>query len=216
MFLLEAISTAKEGLVEKYKARFNLDPQSDGYIFYKDDYGTGAKCSKEQYEAYVSEFESFVAKRHRFIWWWFLTVLVMYAAVLGYLVFFPGHGEILKDNEDMMRHIALVLLMLPLLITFYKGATLYQKPSQELGTGNEIGRERHSREQIIDRRLRGAPWKIPIFGIFVSGLGLYFDVEEVSGGCDSPYMRYFFIVAIVGFLWFGIRKFKAQQRAQRE
>jgi hypothetical protein len=116
----------------------------------------------------------------------------------------------------MMRHIALALLMLPLLITFYKGAILYQKPLQELGTGNEIGRERHSREQIIDRRLRGAPWKIPIFGIFVSVLGLYFDVEDVDGGYDSPYMRYLFIVAIIGFLWFGIRKFKAQQRAQRE
>jgi len=216
MFLTEAITTATEGLVEKYKARFDPDPQSDGYIFYKDDYGSGAQCSKEQYDVYVGEFEAFVAKSKRLMWWWLLAVLVIFSVVLGYLGIVLGHDEIFQDNGEIVQYVAMVLLLLPLVVFFVKGTTLYQKPAQELGSGNEIGRERHSQEQIIDRRLRGAPWKIPIFGILISSLGLYFDVENVSGGYDSSYLRYFFIVAIVGFLWFGMRKFGAHQRAARK
>jgi uncharacterized membrane protein YhaH (DUF805 family) len=215
VFFIEAISTATEGLVEKYKARFDPDPQSDGYIFYKDDYGSGVKCSNEQYEAYVGEFEAFVIKSNHFMWWWLLAVVMVYAVVLGYFGIVLGRDEIFEDDGKIVQYVAMVLLLLPLVAFLVKGATLYQKPAQELG-GNEIGRERHSKEQIIDRRLRGAPWKIPIFGILISSLGLYFDVENVSGGYDSPYMRYFFIVAIVGFLWFGMRKFRAHGRAARK
>lgn len=212
MFLLELITTATEGLVEKYKARFDPNPKSDGYIFYTDDYGNGVKCSKEQYDTYVDEFETFVRKSKRLLWWWFVAVLVLYGVVLGYEVFVLGHEEIVNENESATKKIALFILLLPLYFLFSKGISLYKKPSKELGSGHEIGRERQSKEQIIERRLRGASWNIPIFGIFLSSLGLYFDVNHVGGGYDAPYMRYFFIVAIVGFLWFGIRKFRAHGR----
>jgi len=216
MLFSEAIIAATEGLIEKYKARFDPDPRSDGYIFYKDDYGAGVKCSKEQYDVYVGEFEAFVAKSNRFMWWWLLAVVIVYTVVLGYFGIVLGRDEIFEDYGKMAKYVAMVLLLLPLVAFLVKGATLYQKPAQELGGGNEIGRERHSQEQIIGRRLRGASWKIPIFGILVSGLGLYFDVANVSGGYNAPYMRYFFIVAIVGFLWFGMRKFRAHQRTARK
>jgi len=215
MFLQELTSIAIEGLIKKYKARFDPDTQSDGYIFYKDDYGNGVKCSKEQYDAYVGEFETSVRKSKRFMWWWFWSVLVLYGVVLGYGVFILGHEEIVNKSENATKKIALFILLLPLYFLFSKGISLYKKPSKELCSSNEIGRERQSKEQIIDRRLRGTSWRLLIFGIFLSTLGLYFDVNNIAGGYDSPYMRYFFIGGIVGFLWFGIRKFRADGRVDR-
>jgi len=213
MFLTEIISTAKEGIVEKYKARFDPDPNSDGYIFYKDDYGNGVKCSRGQYEAYICEFKAFVISKNRFMFWWFLTCLVVGAMVLGYMVFVLGHKEL--PENDLFKNIWLALMLLPLIVIFSKGKALYQKPSYDLGSGNEIGRERHSKEMILNRRLRGASYQIPIIGILFSSLGLYFDVYDENGGYDSPYMRYYFIVGILGFLWFFWRIYKAKKSVEK-
>ena len=51
-------SIAIDNLIQNHKARFKPDPDKDGYLFFKDDYGDGVPCSSEQYEGYVSEFKS--------------------------------------------------------------------------------------------------------------------------------------------------------------
>lgn len=213
MFFIKSIAT--ENLVSSYAARFRPNPDAEGYLFNKDDYGRGAPCSTEQYEAYVDEFETFVSKKTRFMWKWFFAMILLAIVGMIAVMHYLGTGFLGEDNHTV-ETIGATLMVIPLLFIFKEGWTLYKKPEIELNSNGEIVRELQSKEEIINRRMKGMSYRIIVIGLFFSGLGLYFALSGFDGGYDSPYMKYFFAATFAGFTWLGIKKYKAHQKdAQR-
>jgi len=208
MFIFESI--AVENLVSSYVARFRPNPDAEGYLFNKDDYGRGVPCSTEQYEDYVYEFEDFARRKTRFMWKWFFAMILVGIIGMVAAVYYLG-ADILSDDNHTVETIGGALMVLPLLFIFKEGWALYKKPEIELNTNGEIGRELQSKDEIINRRLKGMSYKIIILGLLTSGLGIYFALSNFDGGYDSPYMKYFFALIFVGFTWLGIKKYKAHQ-----
>ena len=208
MFIFESI--AIENLVSSYAARFRPNPDTEGYLFNKDDYGVGVPCSTEKYEAYVYEFEAFVARKTRFMWKWFFAMILIAIVGLVAAVYYLG-TDILDDNNHIVETIGGALMVLPLLFIFKEGWELYKKPETELNSNGEIGRELQSKEEIMNRRFKGMSPMLIVFGLFISGLGLYVSLSNFDGGYDSPYMKYFFALIFAGFAWLGIKKYKAHQ-----
>jgi len=206
MFIFESI--AIENLVSSYAARFRPNPEGDGYLFKKDDYGTGVPCSTEQYEAYVYEFEDFIGKKTRFMWKWFFAMILLTIVGLAAAVYYFG-TDILGDDNHVVETMGGVLMVLPLLFIFKEGWALYKKPEIELNSNGEIGRERQSKKEIMNRRFKGMSSTLIVFGLLISGLGLYFSLSSFDGGYDSPYLKYFFALIFAGFAWLGIKKYKA-------
>jgi len=201
---------AVENLISSYAARFRPNPDAEGYLFNKDDYGRGVPCSTGQYENYVYEFEDFACRKTRFMWKWFFTMILVGIIGMVTAVYYLG-ADILSDDNHTVETIGGVLIVLPLLFIFKEGWILYKKPEIDLNTNGEIGRELQSKDEIINRRLKGMSYKIIILGLLTSGLGLYFVLSNFDGGYDSPYMKYFFAVMFTGFAWLGKKKYIAHQ-----
>ncbi len=209
MFFIESMAT--ESLLLSYKARFRRDKTEEVYLFHVDDYGAGVPCSNETYEIYVGEFETFLRKKSRFMIWWFVVMLIV--ASLGFFMAIKyAKSESLETYSS--GWFGAVWMVLPLLYIIHKGWKLYQKPSVELKS-NEIGRERQSRDEIIHKRMRGMSYRIPIIGGLFSALGLYFDIYKIYGGYDTLYMRYFFEIALLGFVWLGVKKYLANKKENK-
>ena len=208
MFTFESI--AIENLLSSYAARFRANPNAEGYLFNKDDFGEGVPCTVQQYEIYIDEFENFMRRKARFMWWWLLAIIIV--AIIGFILMFNyvGDGVFQADDYDI-GSIGGVLMVLPLIFILPEGFKLYKKPEHELHVLGEIGRERQSREEIMNRRYKGVSLTLIVLGLLLPALGLYFDLRSVDGGYDSPYMKYYFGLIFVAFSWLGMKKYQAHK-----
>jgi hypothetical protein len=208
MFIFELI--AIENLLSSYTARFRANPHAEGYLFNKDDFGEGVPCTTQQYKIYVNEFEDFIRSKVHFMWWWFLTIIIV--SIIGLVVMINYFGDSsLQADDNTMESIGGILMILPLIFIFAEGFKLYKKPENELHILGEMGRERQSREEIMNRRYKGISINLIVFGLLLSGIGLYSDLSNFNGGYDSPYMKYYFGLIFAVFSWLGINKYQAHK-----
>ncbi len=203
-------SLAIDNVTAKFKARFSPDPEGGGYLFFYGDYGSGVKCSGQQYEDYVREFEQFVAQKIRFMWLWGLLVMVLGAVGMVLAGIYFGQDVLDKKNEAIPVAGG-VLIVLPLVFIFRRGWRLYQKPADELVDGFQLTQKRQSTGDIFNRRLKGMSLSMIFMGIMVSALGLFVSLISIDGVNDSPSMPYYFGAIFAGFALTAWWKYKAHK-----
>jgi len=208
---LEFSKIATENIKAKYKARFAPHPNKEGYLFSHEDYGEGVFCSKEQYASLADEFEHFVERRSRFMFWWFVLLIVL-GVTLGVIDIFYYKLGFLHSKTEYDYWIGVAFMLLPLLLFVPQGWRLFQKPLEILGGDRAFVKSKKSAEDILDRRVKGISWEMILLGLVVSLTGIYF---ERTGSYDSPYLIYLFIGVLLEFLYFGWRKYRAH-RKERE
>ena len=211
MLGFEIRKIATENIKSKYKARFTPHPYKEGYLFSHEDYGDGVFCSKEQYESLLEEFEDFVDSRSRFMFWWFVLLIVL-GITLGVVDIFYYKLDFLHTKTENDSWIGGAFMLLPLLFFMPQGWRLYQKPLHLLGSDREFARSKKPREEIMDRRVKGMSMEMILLGVGVSLIGIYFALE---GSYDSPYLIYLFVGVLLEFLYFGWKKYRAH-RKERE
>ena len=203
-------SVAINNIIAKYSARFEPNPEGEGYLFFKDDYGTGVSCSTEQYQDYVQEFESFVASRLRLMWLWFFVFILLSIAGIILAIYFWGIDSI---NEDKIpSYVGGIVMLLPLLVFFIQGWKLYQKPARELaGDTLNVSQRKQSSSEIRKRRLKGMSVNMILIGLFFPALGLYFSFTETTGVYESPFTKYLFAAVLFAFILLAWGKYKAHR-----
>jgi len=208
MLGFEISKIATENIKSKYKARFIPHPNKEGYLFSHEDYGEGVFCSKEQYGSLLEEFEHFVESRSRFMFWWFMLLIVLGIA-LGVVDIFYYKLDFLHIKREYHSWIGVGFMLLPLLFFMPQGWSLYQKPLEVLGSDRAFAKSKKPREEIMDRRMKGISWEMILLGLGVSIIGIYF---ERTGSYDSPYLIYLFVGVLLEFLYFGWRKYRAHSK----
>ena len=211
MLGLEISKIATENIKAKYKARFTPHPNKEGYLFSHEDYGEGVFCSREQYRSLVDEFEYFIDSKSRFMFWWFVLLIVL-GIMLGVVDIFYYRLDFIHTKRENDFWIGGAFMLLPLLFFIPQSWRLYQKPLKVLGSDREFSRSRKPREEIMDRRMKGMSWEMILLGLGVSLIGIYF---ERTGSYDSPYLIYLFVGVFLEFLYFGWRKYRLH-RKERE
>ena len=211
MLGLEISKIATENIKAKYKARFRPHRNKKGYLFSHEDYGEGVFCSKEQYDSLVDEFNAFMERKSRFMFWW-LVLMVTLGIGLGVVDIFYYKLDFLHYKIWDNSSIGIFLMLSPLLFFIPKGWRLYQKPLKLLRSDREFARSKRPREEIMDRRIKGISWEMIILGIIVSSIGIYF---ERTGSYDSPYLIYLFVGVLWMHLYFAWRKYKIYKREHK-
>lgn len=199
-------SVAADNLIDSYAARFRPNPESDGYLFRSGDYGDGLPCSEEQYHAYIAEFGQWMKSRRRFLRWWILVLVLLALGGMSLIIYFFGF-DTFERLDEWYPPIGGAMGVLPIVIFFFTGKRIYEKPANEL-SNNQIyanngqpisspvitqrlpvnGGRRISFSELMAQRTKGMSWHMVVLLILVPLLGLVLNVIGFGREESEPYL----------------------------
>ena len=158
---------AKQNLLAKFEARFTINPQGDGYIFYPKEYEGGFACSKINYLKYTSDFQKFLKRGTWVLFLW----LVLCIPLMIWLE--------LSQGIEFNIFTAGMPFLIPFPFLLAKGARVFNAPDALMKNTKPAMKVR-TQKQIQDARIRGMSWIMLNLVLFVPLVGIYVFLTDTS------------------------------------